>query len=272
MKKVALVYNADKPRAHLEWQRLKRWLTKRKLKVVASSKVLPAMRDADFIVAVGGDGTVLGVARQVAEWGIPVLGVNVGRLGFLAATEAGAMFRMLSRVLAGQNRIESRTMITVSGLSRGKKFGPFTGLNDVVIRSGASGRILHMAASVRGKPLASYRGDGLILSTPTGSTAYNLAASGPILYPDLDALLLSPICPHSLTQRPLVMPAFEVVEVEMHKPSPDALLCVDGHVVRMLHPSDRIAMRRSEHQVKLLIDADKTFYQVLQNKLKWGES
>lgn len=270
MKKVALVYNADKARARHEWQRLKRWLNQHKLKVVASSKVTASMKGSDFIVAVGGDGTVLSVARHVAEWGIPVLGVNVGRLGFLAATEAGAALRMLSRVLAGQSRIETRTLITVTGQSGPKKFGPFTGLNDIVVRSGASGRILHLMASVRGRPLASYIADGLILSTPTGSTAYNLAASGPIVYPDLDVLLLSPICPHSLMQRPLVMPAFEEVDVEMLKPSPDALLCVDGHVVRTLRPYDRIALRRSEHQVKLLMDADKSFYQVLQTKLKWG--
>ncbi len=270
MKKVALIYNADKPQARHEWQRLKRWLVQHKLTVVASSHVTPAMKGSDFIVAVGGDGTVLSVAREVAPWEMPVLGVNVGRLGFLAATEAGAAFRMLSRVLSGQSRIETRTMISVSGRASQKKFGPYTGLNDIVIRSGSSGRILHLVASVRGRALASYIGDGLILSTPTGSTAYNLAASGPIVYPDLDVLLLSPICPHSLMQRPLVMPAFEVVEVEMFNPSPDALLCVDGHVVRTLHPGDKVALQRSEHQVKLLMDAEKTFYQVLQSKLKWG--
>jgi NAD+ kinase len=270
MKKVALVYNADKPRAHLEWQRLKRWLTHHKVKVVAASKVTPAMQDAEFVVAVGGDGTVLSVARQVARWGTPVLGVNVGRLGFLAATEAGAMFRTLSRVLAGEGRIEQRTMLSVIGTTRGKKFGPYLALNDCVIRSGASGRVLQLASCVREKPLASYVGDGLILSTPTGSTAYNLAASGPILYPDLDVLLLSPICPHSLMQRPLVMPTFEVVEVEVLRPSPEALLCVDGHVVQTLHAGDRVTIRRAEEQVKLLMDPDRTYYQVLQSKLKWG--
>ena len=114
-KRVALVYNADKPRAYHEWLRLKRWLTQRKVKVTAASKVTPAMKNADFVVAVGGDGTVLSTARQVAGWGLPVLGVNVGRLGFLAATEVGAMFRTLSRVLAGEGRIEVRTMLSVDG-------------------------------------------------------------------------------------------------------------------------------------------------------------
>ena len=272
MKTVALVYNADKPRAHHEWQRLKRWLVQHKIKTIAASKVTPAMKNANFVVAVGGDGTVLSVARQVASWGIPVLGVNVGRLGFLAATEVGAMFRTLARVLAGEGRVEARTMLSVTGTARGKKFGPSLALNDCVIRSGASGRVLHLAAYVREKPLASYVGDGLILSTPTGSTAYNLAASGPILYPDLDVLLLSPICPHSLMQRPLVMPTFEIVEVEVLKPSPESLLCLDGHVMKTLRAGDRIIVQRAEAQVKLLMDPDRTYYQVLQSKLKWGES
>src|SRR5262249_25581724 len=152
--------------------------------------------------------------------------------------------------LSGECRVEVRTMLSVTGRAKGRKFGPYLALNDAVIRSGASGRVLHLVASVREKPLASYIGDGLILSTPTGSTAYNLAASGPIVYPDLDALLLSPICPHSLMQRPLVMPTFEVVEVEVLRPSPKALMCVDGHVLQMLTPGDKIMIRRAEEQVK----------------------
>jgi len=271
-KQVALVYNADKPRAHHEWARLKRWLQQRNVKVIAGSKVTPSMRKADFVVAVGGDGTVLSTARQVAGWGIPVLGVNVGRLGFLAATEVGAMFRTLSRALAGESRVEARTMLSTTGVAKGKKFGPYLALNDAVVRSSASGRVLQVQATVRDRPLASYAGDGLIIATPTGSTAYNLAASGPILYPDLDVLLLCPICPHSFVQRPLVMPTFEVVEVEVLRPSPPAILCVDGYVIHTLHPGDRIEVRRAQEQAKLLMDPDRTYYQVLQNKLKWGES
>ena len=269
---VGLVYNADKPQAHIEWMRLKRWLEQRKVQVVGASKVIGTMKNADFVVAVGGDGTVLSVARHVAAWGIPVLGVNVGRLGFLAATEVGAMFRTLARVLAGESRVESRTMLSVTGTSKGKKFGPYLALNDGVVRSGASGRVLQLQATVRDRPLASYAGDGLIISTPTGSTAYNLAASGPILYPDLDVLILSPICPHSLMQRPLVMPTFEIIDVEVLKPSPAALLCVDGVITQTLKPGDRVKMSRAEVQVKLLMDPDRTYYQVLQNKLKWGGS
>ena len=269
---VGLVYNADKPRARHEWQRLRRWLEQRKVKVIGASKVTEAMKNADFVVAVGGDGTVLSVARQVARWGIPVLGVNVGRLGFLAATEVGAMFRTLSRVLEGEGRIEVRTLLSVTGTAAGRKFGPTLALNDCVVRSGPSGRVLQLEASIRGRPLASYAGDGLIVATPTGSTAYNLAASGPIVYPDLDALILCPVCPHSLMQRPLVLPTFEVLEVEVLKPSPDAILCIDGLVTQTLRSGDRIEVRRADQQAKLLMDPDRTYYQVLQSKLKWGGS
>jgi NAD+ kinase len=272
LKIVGLVYNADKPRAHHEWQRLKRWLEQRKVKVIASSKVTPTMKRAEFVVAVGGDGTVLGVAREMAGWGVPVLGVNVGRLGFLAATEVGAMFRTLSRMLAGEGRVEVRTLLSVSGVAGSKKFGPYIALNDCVVRSGPSGRVLQLEASVRGCTLASYAGDGLIVATPTGSTAYNLAASGPIIYPDLDALILCPICPHSLTQRPLVLPAFEVIEVEVLKPSAPAILSIDGLVAQTLKVGDRVEVRRADEQAKFLMDPDRTFYQVLQSKLKWGES
>jgi NAD+ kinase len=271
-RQVGLVYNADKPQAHHEWLRLKRWLEQHKVNVIAGSKVSPAMKAVEFVVAVGGDGTVLSVARQVSGWGIPVLGVNVGRLGFLAATEVGAMFRTLARVLAGEGRVEVRTMLSATGVAKGKKFGPYLALNDCVVRSGPSGRVLQLQATVRDRPLASYAGDGLIVATPTGSTAYNLAASGPILYPDLDVMLLCPICPHSLAQRPLVMPTFEVLEVEVLKPSSPAILSVDGMVVQTLCPGDRIEVRRAEAQARLLMDPDRTYYQVLQSKLKWGGS
>ena len=270
MKTIALVYNPTLPRARQEGHRLKSWLKRRGVKVIAASEVQGTMKNADFIVALGGDGTVLSVAKQVVNWDLPVLGVNAGHLGFLAATEAGAMRRTLARILGGEKRIEARTMVSTSGVSRGKKIGPYLAINDVVIRSGGSGRSLHLATYVRNKPLASYVGDGIILSTPTGSTAYNLAAQGPILYPELDVLLLSPICPHSLMQRPLVMPPFEVVEVEVLEPRVGAILCTDGQVVHTLTAGDRVMISRAQEQVKLLMDPDRTYYQVLQSKLKWG--
>lgn len=270
--RIGLIYNPEKPQAHTEWLRLKRWLQQRRYPVVGGVRVIPAMKNVQLLVVVGGDGSVLRVARESAAWGIPVLGVNVGRLGFLAATEVGAMFRTLSRVLAGQGRVESRTLLSAEGLARGKKIGPYLALNDIVIRSGATGRTLQLQASVRGRLLAAYAGDGMIISTPTGSTAYNLAASGPIIYPDLDVIILTPICPHSLAQRPLVCPTFEHVSVRVDRPSPAALLSIDGEGCETLWPGDSIEIRRAAEQAQLMMDPDRTFYQVLQSKLKWGGS
>jgi NAD+ kinase len=268
--RVGIVYNPDKEQAYTESVRLKRWLQQRKIKAHGGTRVTSPMKDCQFVVALGGDGTVLRVARDVSAWNVPVLGVNVGRLGFLAATELQAMYRTLSRVLSGECRVENRTMVSVSGVSRGKTFGPYLALNDCVLRSGATGRVLRLSATVRGRLLAHYCGDGLIVATPTGSTAYNLAASGPIVYPALDVLILSPISPHTLAQRPLVLPTFEIISVEVTRPGPSAILCLDGQVTETLWPGDRIEIRRAAEQAQLLTDPDRTYYQVLQTKLKWG--
>jgi NAD+ kinase len=268
--RIAIVYNAAKPRARLELQRLKKWLEGRHVQVSSGVKVTPLMKKCDLAIVLGGDGTVLRVAREVAGAGLPILGVNVGRLGFLAATEVGAMYRTLAKVLAGEGRVEVRTMLSVEGVARGKRFGPWLALNDCVIRSGASGRVVFLQASVRERALASYAGDGLIVSTPTGSTAYNLAASGPIVYPELDVLLLSPICPHTLAQRPLVLPTFEVISVQVLRPSSSAILSLDGQVIQVLRPDDHVQVRRAPEQIQLLMDPERTYYQVLQSKLKWG--
>ena len=153
---IAIVHNPDKPRAQFEAQRLRKWLEGRRVRVITGVKVTPVMKKGDLIIVLGGDGTVLRVARDVAGAGLPILGVNVGRLGFLAATEVGAMYRTLSRILAGEGRIEARTMLSVEGVARGKRFGPWLALNDCVIRSGATGRVVFLQASVRERMLASY--------------------------------------------------------------------------------------------------------------------
>jgi NAD+ kinase len=268
--RVGIVYNLEKERAYTEYLRLKRWLARQGITSLGAPRVSRAMMKAQLVVALGGDGTVLEVARAVAPWSIPVLGVNLGRLGFLAATEIQAMFRTMSRVLAGEGRLESRTMVAVTGRMGKKKLRRQLALNDCVLRSGATGRVLTLHASVRQRTLANYAGDGLIISTPTGSTAYNLAASGPIVYPDLDALILAPICPHSLAQRPLVLPTSEIISIEVGRPSPAALLCIDGTVVEKLSAGDRIEIRRAPEQALLMMDPTRNYYQVLQSKLKWG--
>jgi NAD+ kinase len=270
--KVAVVYNSEKERAREEWVKLQRWLKSRKISVTGGARVSAEMKQADFVVALGGDGTVLRVARDVAEWNVPVLGVNVGRLGFLAATEVGATYRTLTRILAGQGRIEYRALLSVTARINGKSIGPMLALNECVVRSGSTGRILILQAFIQNKPLASYVGDGLIVSTPTGSTAYNLAASGPIVHPDVDVLLLSPICPHSLFQRPLVIPTSETIRVHVEQPRTPAILSLDGQVNHPISTGDEVEIRLGAERVPLLMDPDRSFYQVLQTKLKWGGS
>jgi NAD+ kinase len=269
-KKVAVVYNGDKARAREEWQRLKRWLKARHLSVVGNVRVTAEMKSADFVVALGGDGTVLRVARGVSDWNIPILGVNFGRLGFLAATELGAMYRTLTRILAGQSRVDNRSMLSVIARVGGKSRGPFLAMNECVVRSGATGRVLILQTSIQQRPLATYIGDGLIISTPTGSTAYNLAASGPIVHPGVDVLLVCPICPHTLSQRPLVLPTTEVLTIQVEGPNPSAILSVDGQTNHMLAPGDRVEVRKAEDQVLLLTELNRSFYEVLHSKLKWG--
>jgi NAD+ kinase len=270
--KVAVVYNPNKERAREEWLRLQRWLKSRRIAVIGGTRITTGMRDADFVIALGGDGTVLRVARAMSRWNVPVLGVNVGRLGFLAATEVGATYRTLTRILAGQGRIENRLMLTVTARIGGKKLGPWLALNEAVVRSGATGRILIVSAGIQGRPLATYNGDGIIVSTPTGSTAYSLAASGPIVHPDVEVLLLTPICPHSLFQRPLVIPTSEIVELKVEGPNASAVLSLDGQVNHPLSPGDEVQIRLASERVPLLMDPDRSFYQVLQSKLKWGGS
>lgn len=270
--KVAVVHNPDKERAREEWLRLQRWLKGKHIPVIGSTRVTSAMRDADFVIALGGDGTVLRVARAMSRWNVPVLGVNVGRLGFLAATEVGATYRTLTHILAGQGRIENRLMLSVTAKIGGKKLGPFLALNETAVRSGATGRILIVSAAIQGRPLATYNGDGVIVSTPTGSTAYNLAASGPIVHPDVEILILTPICPHSLYQRPLVVPTSEIIQLKVEGPNAAAVLSMDGQVNHPLSPGDEVEIRLAAERVPLLMDPDRSFYQVLQSKLKWGGS
>lgn len=271
-KKIAVVWNPDKERAREEWLRLQRWLKTRKLATVGAARVTADMKNADFIVALGGDGTVLRVARAASKWNVPVLGVNVGRLGFLAATEVGATYRTLSRILAGQGRVEYRSMLSIEATIGGKKQGPFLALNECVVRSGATGRILMLQAFIQDRPLAAFVGDGVIVSTPTGSTAYNLAASGPIVHPEVDVMILSPICPHSLFQRPLVVPTSEVIRIKLERPETSAVLSLDGQVNHSIASGDVVEVRQATERAPLLMDPDRSFYQVLQSKLKWGGS
>ncbi|MBI5200938.1 MAG: NAD(+)/NADH kinase [Elusimicrobia bacterium] len=232
---------------------------------------------ADIAIALGGDGTMLRVARQLAPHAVPLFGINSGGLGFLSGTDPTLMKRNLSAVLAGAFEMEERWMVSVE-VYRGAKrtFGPHIALNDCVIRCGDTARAITLRASSGELFLANYFGDGLIVSTPTGSTAYALAAGGPVVDPRLDAFLIAPICPHTLTQRPLIIPAEHPLAVRLarrhaHEQPPEGLMSLDGQVGCTLHLGDEVRIRRFEKPFRLLLNPKRSYFETLRRKLHWGE-
>jgi len=225
----------------------------------------------DLVVVLGGDGTLLSVARTAQAEGIPLLGVNLGSLGFLTETALDRLDPVLEAVFAGRCTIEQRIMLEVAVRHGERSRGPFVVLNDAVINKAALARMIEMEASVDGAYLTTYRADGLIVATPTGSTAYSLAAGGPIIYPDMEAVVITPICPHTLTNRSLVVPDRVTVEVAIHSGEQDIHLTLDGQVGIELAPSDRVLIRKSPARTRLVHCPDSEWFGVLRQKLKWGE-
>lgn len=227
---------------------------------------------ADLIVVLGGDGTLLSVTRALSDREAPILSVNLGTLGFLAEFAPEDLFPTLDSVLAGRFRIEKRMRFDVEVERAGEHLGRFTALNDAVIASTALSRMVYLKTYADGSEVTTYHGDGLIVATPTGSTAYSLSAGGPLLLSTADAIVLTPISPHSLTQRPLVLPGSCSVEVRVLDPRGGGVqLTVDGQVGRALEEGDVVRVRRAEHPACLLVPPDRNRFQVMRAKLRWGE-
>jgi NAD+ kinase len=229
-------------------------------------------RDCDLLITFGGDGTLLSVARHAPEH-VPIIGVNMGTLGFLTEIRVEEFPAVLERVLEGQFYVEPRVAFTVSvsgpGRDSDKKYRV---LNDCAINKSAVARIIEMRVSVAGLFVSTFRGDGLIVATPTGSTAYNLSAGGPIIYPTMGAVVITPICPHMLTNRPIVLPDELDIEIGLTTPdSKDIFLTLDGQEGFEISDRDRVCVRKSEERVLLVQSPDKNYFDVLRNKLKWGE-
>ncbi len=229
---------------------------------------LPAQ--VDLVVVLGGDGTLLSVTRgEVGE--TPILGVNLGTLGFLTEHPVEAMFPMLHRALEGTARVERRERLEVTVRTPGRDPVVRRALNDAVINKTALARMIVLSVHVDGEFVSRFRADGLIVATPTGSTAYNLSAGGPILVPTLEVMLITPICPHTLTNRPIGVPLDAAVEVRLESLSEEVYLTLDGQEGFPLSPSDLVEIRRCPQPVHLVVDDATSFFQVLHHKLKWGE-
>ncbi len=233
-----------------------------------------ALKTCDIAIALGGDGTMLRCARSVAPYSVPLLGVNVGGLGFLSAVDLHGFKKSLSRILSGEFEIESRWMLSVE-VRKGAKvvFGPHEALNDCVIR-GSEARAVTIDAECCGVPVCSYFGDGLVVATPTGSTAYALAVGGPVVMPDVNAFLLAPISPHQLTARPLLISNERPLTASLARRNPydepQALVSVDGQIDHSLKVGESVYMRRADQPFKLLVPSERSHFDLLQEKLSWG--
>lgn len=284
MKKIGVVVKPDARAAHEVVRRLVQWSSGRGLAALLDKETADLVPDlavaqtsraelpaqVDVIVVLGGDGTLLSVARAVGDLGIPILGVNLGGLGFLTATTLDEMIPALEAFLAGRMTVEDRMMLSAWLHREGGLAGSFLALNDVVIVKGAMSRIIDLSVSVDGQSAIDYRADGLIIATPTGSTAYSLSAGGPILFPTMDAVVLTPICSHTLTNRPIVLPGRQRIEVAVLT-SQEVVLTVDGQVGTPLRERDRVEVAQAASRIRLVRFPHKHFFSVLRTKLKWGE-
>jgi NAD+ kinase len=234
---------------------------------IVSPKDLPACVDA--VSVFGGDGTFLYAARMVASRGVPILGINLGSLGFLTEVKLEQMREAFKSLLAGDYELEDRMLLDVEVLKKGDHSARYLALNDAVINKGTLARIIELEVSVDSELVTMTRADGIIISTPTGSTGYSLSAGGPILHPTLEALIITPICPHTLTNRPVVVPDSAVVGVCLRH-GKDVMLTVDGQVGMPLEQGDRLLIGKAEQPMRLIQIEASPFFKLLREKLKWG--
>lgn len=225
----------------------------------------------DMIVVLGGDGTMLNAARLVCEKGVPILGVNLGGLGFITEVRKEELSDAMDKTLSGEYSIEDRMMLTAHIHRHGEMIAEYTVLNDVVINKGALARIIDLETYINKAYVTIFKVDGLIVSTPTGSTAYSLSAGGPVLYPTLDCIALTPICPHTLTNRPTVLPDDVLIEIILKSVSEDVFLTLDGQVGFSLRKDDVVEIKKSPFKTRLVIPFERDYFQILRTKLKWGE-
>ena len=238
------------------------------LKNSACGDAAALAREVDLLLVFGGDGTILRAAREIAGCATPILGVNIGGLGFLTAVPSDHLAMALKSVLGGDYAIQSRALIEASGVAQGKKIQQ-AALNDIVVSRGAVSRLISLDVGVDGEAITRYRCDGLIISSPTGSTAYSLAAGGAIVLPTAEVFTLTPICPHSLSNRSIILPLSSRITVKAITPLPATILSADGQIVAELDAGDEVVIRRSRRSIRLVQLPDSSFLEALRRKLHW---
>jgi NAD+ kinase len=224
----------------------------------------------DLLLVLGGDGTMIATARMLGDSEVPVLGINYGSLGYLAEFRIEEMFPALESILEGNFRLDRRVMLDVEHFRGEEKLAHSRLLNDVVINKSALARIIELEAFFNGQFINSFRADGLIVSTPTGSTAYNLSAGGPVIYPSMNAIVITPICPFTLSNRPIVVPDDALIELLLKTEKEDVSLTLDGQVWFPLKVGDRVLIRKSHTTFNIVQPANRNYFDVLRDKLRWG--
>jgi NAD+ kinase len=260
------------------------WLHKRKIKAFVDTEAQSCLgasepgvpreslgAKVDLLIVLGGDGTLLSAARALHGHNVPILAVNLGALGFLTSVTLDELYPVLDQALAGKHLSSERMMLEAAVSHDGAVAERQPALNDAVVTKSALARMLDFDVYVDKNHIGRYRADGLIVATPTGSTAYSLAAGGPIIHPDLDAFVITPICPHMLTNRPLVIPGAARIEVDFSAAEEPVYLTLDGQIGLQLGSADRVTITKSPNKVKLIRPPDKTYYEILRSKLRWGE-
>lgn len=282
MKRIGIICKAGRPEPVEILKGLLPWLKERELEVfldaAASEAVglkghpmteIPGV--SEMIIVLGGDGTMLTAARLSARSGIPLLGVNLGGLGFITEFYREELYDTLEKIFAGKCPLQKRMMLSAKILRDDNEIAEYTALNDVVINKGALARIIGLETHINGLYVTEFMADGLIVSTPTGSTAYCLSAGGPILHPSLESMVLTPICPHTLTNRPIVIPDDSVIGITLKSLTEDVYLTMDGQVGGPLRQDDTVEIKKSPYKASLYMPEERDYFQVLRTKLKWWE-
>jgi NAD+ kinase len=282
-KSVGILTKPKFPEAKSTLQDVVSWLRARSIDVVldTTSAILlgeqgayqevSLARKADVLLVLGGDGTMLNAARLAGERGIPILGVNMGGLGFLTEVRFESLYPSLERVFANDFVLDERLMLRTHIHRPGETIAQGAVLNDVVINKGTLARMIELRIAIQGRFVTNMRGDGLIISSPTGSTAYSLSAGGPIIDPAVQSLILTPICPHTLTHRPLIVPGNTEIEVTLTSRDDGAMATLDGQVGVAIAQGDTVVIQTSEQRTRLIRFPESNYYDVLREKLKWGD-
>ncbi len=277
MKRITVMTNPQKKEVKKILPLLVNWLENKKIKISINQRTKENLKKTDLVIVLGGDGTILKVARWVVPFGVPILGINLGQFGFLSQVRVKDLYSVLTRVLNKDYHIEKRILLSakvVKSISLKKKKNiklSFLSLNDVVVKNAVSARVINLKVKLGDKQITEWVGDGLIVATPTGSTAYSLAAFGPIVYPTLPVMIVTPICPHLLSFRSLVLANSEVISIQV-KSKNNVMLSIDGQEEIGLGYNDIIQIKQAKQKLKLVsLSSNIDYFQILNKKFKWGK-